>query len=99
MTPEATRRVAAGAIAAMLRAQNQRVRAVRVEHGRTSPQAKQAVARLDELREAYGRICCEQSAEHTARNLLAGLVDEWRDTGEVSESSLRFAAGYLQGEE
>jgi len=98
MTPEATRRIAAGALAAMLRAQNQRVRAVRAEHGRTSPQAKTAVARLDELREAYARICCEQAAEHTARNLLVWLVNEWRDTGEVSESSLRFAAGYLQGD-
>jgi len=98
MTPEATRRVAAGALAAMLRGQNAKLRAARAEHGRTSPQAKKAVARLDEMREAYARICDEQAAEHTARNLLAGLVDEWRDTGEVSESSMRFAAGYLQGE-
>lgn len=95
MTTFDTRRVALGALVAALREQKTKVRAVRDEHGRTSPQAKQAVARLDELREAHGALSSEQGCERTARMLLHGLVDEWR-AGAVSESSLRFAAEYLE---
>lgn len=95
MTPAEIRRVALGAIVAALREQKAKLRAIREEHGRTSPQAKKAVARLDELREAHGALCGDQSGERTARMLLRGLVDEWRE-GAVTESSLRFAAEYLE---
>lgn len=95
MTSAETRRVALGALVAALREQKAKVRATRDEHGRTSKQAKNAVARLDELREAHGALSSKQGGERTARMLLRGLVDEWRE-GAVTESSLRFAAEYLE---
>lgn len=95
MTSADIRRVALGALVAVMREQKDAVRKAREEHGRTSRQAKRAVARLDELREAHGALSCEQGCERTARMLLLGLVEEWR-AGAVSESSLRFAAGYLE---
>jgi hypothetical protein len=88
------RRVAIGALAAALREQNARVRATREEHGRTSRQAKTAVARLDDLRAAHEALTGEQSSERTARMLLGELVREI-DEGEDFASTLSIARGYM----
>ena len=92
------RRIAIGVLAIALREQKARVAALRDEHGRTSRQAKQAVLRLDEMREAHEALSGEQSSERTARMLLDDLVHAL-DSGEVTASTLWIARDYLGREQ
>jgi len=97
MTPHDARRVALGVLVAALRAQKDTVRAVRAEHGRTSREAKKAVARLDELREAYQLFSGEQSGERLARSLLLSLVEEY-DSGDDAAvaGTISIARGWIE---
>ena len=98
MTSADVRRVAIGVLAVALREQKARVAAMRAEHGRTSRQAKQAVLRLDEMREAYEALSGEQSSERTARMLLDDIVRAL-DSGEATASTLWIARDYLGREQ
>jgi hypothetical protein len=98
VTPADVRRIAIGVLAVALREQKTRVAALRAEHGRTSRQAKQAVERLDEMREAYEALSGEQSSARTARMLLDDLVRAL-DSGEVTASTLWIARDYLGREQ
>ncbi len=94
MTPADVRRVAIGVLAVALREQKARVVALRAEHGRTSRQAKQAVLRFDEMREAYEALSGEQSSERTARMLLDDLVREI-DVGLITGHTMWLTREYL----
>lgn len=94
MSPADVRRVAIGVLAVAMREQKERVSAAREVCGRASPQAKKAVARLDDLREAHGALTGEQSSERTARMLLGELVREL-DEGIDASGTLQIARGYL----
>ena len=98
MTPADVRRIAIGVLAIALREQKARVAALRAEHGRTSRQAKQAVLRLDEMREAHEALSGEQSTERTARMLLDDLVRAI-DSGEDTADTLWIARDYLGREQ
>ncbi len=87
MTPHDARRVALGVLVAALRAQKDTVRAVRAEHGRTSREAKKAVARLDELREAYNVLGSAQSSERLASSMLSTLVHEYDEGDDAAFAS------------
>ena len=98
MTPDDVRRIAIGVIAVALREQKARVAALRAEHGRAARQAKQAVLRLDEMREAHEALSGEQSSERTARMLLGEIVRAI-DSGEDTASTMWIARDYLGREQ
>lgn len=76
MHPYEVRRVAAGAVAECIRAQKAKRAAIIAEEGRTSRRAKNAIARLDELKDAFTALTDEQSSERFARAMLSTLVHE-----------------------
>ena len=98
MTPADVRRIAIGVLAVALREQKARVAALRAEHGRAARQAKQAVLRLDEMREAHEALSGEQSSERTARMLLGEIV-RVIDSGEDTASTMWIARDYLGREQ
>ena len=75
------RRVAAGAVAECIRTQKAKRAAIIAEDGRTSRRAKNATARLDELKDAFTALTNEQSSERFARSMVSTLVHEL-DTGD-----------------
>ena len=98
MTPADVRRIAIGVLAVALREQKARVAALRAEHGRAARQAKQAVLRLDEMREAHEALSGEKSSERTARMLLGEIVRAI-DSGEDTASTMWIARDYLGREQ
>jgi len=98
VTPADVRRIAIGVLAVALREQKARVAALRAEHGRAARQAKQAVLRLDEMREAHEALSGEKSSERTARMLLGEIVRAI-DSGEDTASTMWIARDYLGREQ
>jgi succinate dehydrogenase/fumarate reductase flavoprotein subunit len=97
VTPHDARRVALGVLAAALRSQKGVVREARAEHGRTSREAKRAVARLDELREAYNAISSAQSSERFASSMLSTLVREYDEGDDAAfASTVSIVRGFVE---
>ena len=96
MNEHDVRRIAAGCVARELREHKLRVRRLREEQGRTARATKAAVARLDELREAYERLIGEQSKERLAASFLSSLIHELDEGDEqAAATTIRLARGWL----
>lgn len=93
LAPE-TVTVALGALNAAIRAQRERIDQLRAERGRTSPQARKAVARLDELREAHRDLERVSGTIRRERHALRWLVDAL-ERGDGHDFELRHAREVL----
>lgn len=87
MNAHDVRRVAAGAVAECIRTQKAKRAAIIAEDGRTSRRAKNATARLDELKDAFTLLTDEQSSERFARAMLSTLVHELDEGDEAGVRS------------
>lgn len=97
MTPRNLRRILLGALRETLAAQKHAVKWTAELEGKSSKQAKKAIARLDELREAYNHFNLLQMEERTARMFLRDIVtmsveDRWHDV----ECEIESARKYLE---
>jgi hypothetical protein len=93
MTPRNLRRILLGALRDALAAQKNTVKWTAELDGKTSKTAKKAIARLDELREAYAKLDVLQMEERTARMFLREIVTL---SGEDREREIESARRYLE---
>lgn len=91
------RRILGGVLNDAIRAQKAKAVTMLVDHGRSSRQHRNAVARLDELRAAHNRLQSLQVDYSHARMLLHGWVQS-RKTGDVGDEEfhLRLAREYFE---